>query len=221
MKTEPITTKTNNEAPFRSRAKIRLSARCVIIAFFVVINVLSAWPSFAVPFTFTLTGVTFDDGATASGFFVLDPTTGTYGPFDITTSAGLTFTGSQYSPGVGTAPSYLSSPDSFSFDNFSIDSHYLNLSYSGHITSTGLYTLDPGSSNGPGSFSGSSEFVDSSFDYRLIKAGALLVTSTASVPETEGTVLYLAISLAALSGLQRLSRRQSLCRTHALGAQRS
>jgi hypothetical protein len=62
------------------------------------------------------------------------------------------------------------SPDAFIFDNFSIDSHYLVFSFSGHITGPGVYALDLGAPNGPDSFPGSGEFVDALLDYRVSDA---------------------------------------------------
>jgi hypothetical protein len=186
--------------------KIRRRVPALVLGVVLLTILGFARSSLAVPFTFTLTGVTFNDGATASGYFIFDPSTSTYGPFSITTTAGVSFTGSLYSPGAGTGTSYLSSPDQFIFDNFSIDSHYLVLSYSGHITGPGIYTLAPGTGTGPGSFSNSGEFVDASFDYRLITAGSLTVTP-ASVPESGKTLTCFAIGMVALFGFNSYCRR--------------
>ncbi len=49
---------------------------------------------------YTLTGVTFSDGGTATGSFSWDITTGTYAAVDITTTAGSLFNGTQ---GTGSA----------------------------------------------------------------------------------------------------------------------
>jgi len=117
---------------------------------------------------FTLTGVTFNDGSTASGSLIFNPSNQTYGAFNIITSSSLPYTGSTYSPGMGTATNYLSSPDTFIFDNFSIDFHYLVLAFSGHITGPGVYALEPGVPHGPKTFSWSGEFVDMALDYRLV-----------------------------------------------------
>jgi hypothetical protein len=156
---------------------------------------------------FTMTGVTFNDGATAGGSFVFNPTTGNFGAFLITTTMSVSNAGSTYSSLAGTSTFYLASPDAFIFDNFSIDSHYLVFSFSGHITGPGVYTLDIGVANGPDSFLGSGEFVDSSLDYRLLATGSLTVTSLSAVPETGGTLLCLTISVVALCGFQLVSRR--------------
>jgi len=84
-------------------------------------------------------------------------------------------------PAWAQATNHLSSPDTFIFDNFSIDFHYLVLAFSGHITGPGLYALEPGVPHGPETFSWSGEFVDMALDYRLVTEGFLTVTR---VPET-------------------------------------
>jgi hypothetical protein len=161
----------------------------------------------ATPMRFTLTGVAFNDGSTATGSFIFNPTNQTYGAFNIVTSNSLSYTGSIYSPGMGTGTNFLSSPDAFIFDNFSVDFHYLVLAFSGHITSPGVYALEPGVPGGPGAFSWSGEFVDMVLDYRLVTGGFLTATG---VPETGGTLLSLVISVLALSGF-RLLQRHRVC----------
>jgi hypothetical protein len=46
--------------------------------------------------TWTLSGVTFDDGGTASGSFIYDATTNAYSSIDISTTATSTFAGATY-----------------------------------------------------------------------------------------------------------------------------
>ncbi len=191
----------------KSLPKTRRHVSALILALTLFSSLALARSAVAVPFLYTLTGVTFDDGAAATGSFIFDPNAGTYGAFDIKTSDGLVFSGSHYSPGAGTGTDFLASPDAYIFDNFGVDSHYLNFSYSGHITAPGVYALEIGSPNGPGSFSNSGEFVNSSLDYRLLTTGSLTVTSTSSVPDTGGTLLSLTLGIAAVAGFQRCNRR--------------
>ncbi len=208
MKTESIRSRAKvNEPNFRSSPKARRYGAALILTLAIVASFGFARTSSAVPLLFTLTGVTFDDGGTASGFFIFNPSTQTYGAFDILTAGG-TSAGSNYSSVAGTSGFSLSSPDVFIFDNFSFDDHYLSLSYSGHITGPGLYALDPGVANGIGSFFGSGEFVDSSFNYRLVATGFLTVAPLVPVPETGGTFLSLALGIVALTGFQFSLRRQ-------------
>ena len=166
-----------------------------------------AHSSDATPMLFTLTGVTFNDGATATGSFAFNPTTGNFGTFLITTTTSVSNTGSTYSSLAGTSTFYLASPDAFIFDNFSIDSHYLVFSFSGHITGPGVYALDIGVPNGPDSFLGSGEFVDALLDYRLVTGGFLTVTLP-GVPETGGTLFSLVIGIIALFGFHLLQRNR-------------
>ena len=184
-----------------------LKTRCASVLIVILASVALARSSDATPMRFTLTGVTFNDGSTASGSFIFDTTSQTYGAFKIITSSSLSYTGSTYSPGVGTGTNYLSSPDAFIFDNFSIDSHYLVFSFLGHITGPGVYALDIGVPNGPDSFLGSGEFVDMALDYRLVAGGFLTVTLQ-GVPETGGTLLSLVISIIALFGFRLLQRHR-------------
>ena len=166
-----------------------------------------AHSSDAMPMLFTLTGVTLNDGATATGSFSFNPTTGSFGNFLLTTTTSVSNTGSTYSSLAGTSTFYLASPDAFIFDNFSIDSHYLVFAFSGHITSLGVYAVDLGVPNGPDSFLGSGEFVDAVLDYRLVTGGFLTVTGL-GVPETGGTLFSLVISIIALSGFHLFQRHR-------------
>lgn len=146
--------------------------------FVVVLGLVSPVATEAAPLLFTFSGVTFADNAVATGSFIFDPGTDTFGAFNITTTVGMTtdtYLGSNYSSVLGTAPSgsLSAGEDVFVFDNFSSglhDSHYLALGVATNITSPGTYALEPGVSGGPGSFRGSGEFVDGNLDLRLVRA---------------------------------------------------
>jgi hypothetical protein len=183
------------------KTKPFLKTRCASVLIVILVNLALARSSDATPMLFTLTDVTFNDGSTASGSFFFNPSDQTYGAFNIITSNSL------YSPGMGTATNYLSSPDAFIFDNFSVNSHYLVLAFAGHIITSGVYALEPGVAAGPGSFSWSGEFVDITLDYRLITGGSLTVTPI-GVPETGGTLLSLVIGIIALVGFHLFQRHR-------------
>jgi|SRR4030095_5184850 hypothetical protein len=189
------------------KTKSTLKNRCASLVIVVLCSLVIAGSSDATPMRFTLTGVTLNDGATVTGSFVFNPTTGNFGTFLVTTTTSVSKTGSTYSSLAGTSTFYLPLPDAFIFDNFSIDSHYLVFSFSGHITGPGVYALDLGVANGPDSFLGSGEFVDALFDYRLVTGGFLTVTLP-GVPETGGTLLSLVIGIIALSGFHLLQRHR-------------
>ena len=150
----------NTQLRLQSLPRVGRGAAAIIVALTIFTSLGLARSSHAMPMLFTLTGVTFNDGATATGSFAFNPTTGNFGAFLITTTTSVSNTGSIYSSLAGTSTFYLASPDAFIFDNFSIDSHYLVFSFSGHITGPGVYALDLGVPNGPDSFLGSGEFVD-------------------------------------------------------------
>ena len=190
------------------KTKSTLKTRCASLVIVVLGSLVIARSSDATPMRFTLTAVTFNDGATATGSFAFNPTTGNFGTFLITTTTSVSNTGSTYSSLAGTSTFYLASPDAFIFDNFSIDSHYLVFAFSGHITGPGVYALDLGVPNGPDSFLGSGEFVDAFLDYRLVTGGFLTVTSLPGVPETGGTLLSLMIGIIALFGFRLLQRHR-------------
>ena len=189
------------------KTKSTLKTRCASLVIVVLGSLVIARSSDATPMRFTLTAVTFNDGATATGSFVFNPTTGNFGNFLLTTTTSVSNTGSTYSSLAGTSTFYLASPDAFIFDNFSIDSHYLVFSFSGHITGPGVYALDIGVPNGPDSFLGSGEFVDALLDYRLVTGGSLTVTLQ-GVPETGGTLFSLVIGIIALFGFHLLQRHR-------------
>ena len=189
------------------KTKSTLKTGCASALIVILASLAFARSSDATPMLFTLTGVTFNDGATASGSFAFNPTTGNFGAFLITTTTSVSNTGSTYSSLAGTSTFYLASPDAFIFDNFSIDSHYLVFSFSGHITGPGMYALDIGVPNGPDSFLGSGEFVDALLDYRLVTGGFFTVTLP-GVPETGGTLFSLVTGIIALFGFHLLQRHR-------------
>ncbi len=194
---------TKGTPKFRALPSIRRFGAALILALTIAATFGLARTSDAVPFRFTLSGVTFNDGSTASGYFYYDPVADTFGPFSITTTAGM-FTGGSYSPGAGTTPFFLGpSPDIWIFDNFGIDDHYLVLSYMGHISSFGSYMLEVGTAMGIGAFDGSGEYVNAMLDYRLLTAGSLNVT-----PEGGSALAFLSMGLVAVEGFRRHGRRR-------------
>ena len=68
-----------------------------------------AFAASATPLTWTLTGVTFVDGSTASGTFTFDADTNTYSSIDVMTTGGTAYPAETYtflctSPCAGIAP---------------------------------------------------------------------------------------------------------------------
>ena len=192
----------NHESNFRSLPKLRRYVAAFSLAVAIACSFGLARSTSAVPLLFTLTGVTFNDGATASGSFIFDPDTEMFGAFNIATTDSLSYMGATYSSSnasIAGFPDSGGSPDVFTFDN-NID-HYLQFLYSGHITAPGIYALQPGSDSGQGYPVDAFEYVDNS-NYRIMTGGFFTVTGLASVPETGGTSLSLTIGLMAIAGFK-------------------
>jgi len=68
----------------------------VKIGFAVAFLTLFSWAASAQNLTYTLSGVTFNDGGTASGSFTYNPTTNTYTNINIVTTTGGIRTGATY-----------------------------------------------------------------------------------------------------------------------------
>jgi hypothetical protein len=89
--------------------------------------------------TWTLSGVTFSDGGTASGSFVYNATTNTVSSVNITTTTGLDFTGAVYDavdPGFGPYADeivFVTSPSSSDYSG----SPALDLLFSSDLTNLG------------------------------------------------------------------------------------
>jgi len=170
--------------------------------------------------TYTLSNVSFSDGAAATGYFNFNPTTHTFGTYDITTTNGTTdtLTGFKYTSGN----SKVSSPfaGTFTFDNSATHNpyNYFTLDSLAVTNQTGTYSLVPGTNVTAQGFIGSGELapigsasnsarslisIFSSEGARGLNAGgSLIVTNSASpVPEASTTVslgLLLALGLGGL-----------------------
>jgi len=162
---------------------------------------LSASVATAVPLTWTLQGVAFADGATASGSFVIDSDSGDMLWWDITTTAGPNLSGFTYdttSSGMfgrdiwGPSNAYLLTR------NVPFANPYLNLTFASALTSAGTvnFSYDIG-------LGGSWECNNCTF-IRYITAGSV-TTDTNDVPEP-GPVALFGIALAALALRRRLKK---------------
>jgi len=151
-------------------------------------------PAQAAPITWTLNGVTFNDGATASGSFVYDALTHAGSSFNISTTAGtlsaFTFddANSGFYSGAGVGP-----------NNFMLFTdtgrRYFNFSFVAPLTDAGgTYAISP---------SISYECANCS-PFRLITGGTVSAAASNVVPEP-GT---LALMLPALGALAFAARRR-------------
>lgn len=164
-------------------------------------------PAAAQNHLYTLSGVTFADGATASGTFEFDSTTFTFGPYDIITTDGLTdsTTGAHYVQGTGfdnNGSGY------FAFDNGASPDNYLALATSDPLYTPGVLTLSPGSINSDGSFDNSGEFAPDNVYTRVINSGSVIVgPAIAPVPEIS-SVGSLGVMLLLGAGGMAIARRK-------------
>ena len=158
----------------------------------------TARPAAAQQLMYQFSGVTFNDGAVATGFFDFNPTTSTFEPYNFTTTNGTSdgLTGVTYQPG----PSQNFFHDegsaftSFGLNSNSVAGNFIGLTTTGAATSSGIYSLIPGTVLSTFSFQASGEFAPTA---RSINAGFLIVTP-AAVPEASTTTslgLLLALGL--------------------------
>lgn len=152
--------------------------------------VLTASVAGATPLTWTLQGVTYEDGATASGSFIIESTSGDILSWDITTTPGL-LDGFHYDVGN----SSLFARDFFGFPNSYIIARdnpfaepYINMTFASALTAPG--TVDFTTSQ---DFAGSWECINCDL-IRYVTAGSV---TTNPVPEPAPAALF-GIALAAL-----------------------
>jgi hypothetical protein len=165
----------------------RTALREVVIAGLVLLG--ASLPAHAVPMTWYLDGVTFNDGTTATGSIVMDPTAHTSSTFSVSTATGtlLAFTfdnstsGLYFGGGVG--------PNNFILFTTKGD-RYFNFSFLDPMNASGgTFALD---------LAKSYECMNCS-PFRTVVAGAL---TTADVPEP-ATLLMVLPSLGLLGFMRR------------------
>jgi hypothetical protein len=172
-------------------------------------------PAVAQELKYTLSGVTFSDGATGSGYFDFNPTTDTFGNYDIVTTNG-TFdkaVGATYTPGTA-GTGYAASAffdQEFSFESGPDGHSNLVLTTNNPAKSPGQYALTTGSLLGGQSFSGSAEYTPTDippfYDTPRPISGGSLEVAPAAVPEAS-TVLSFGLLLIAGSILACSARRR-------------
>jgi len=186
------------------------------LAGFALLTTATVQPAHAQNLLFTLSGVTFSDGATATGSFLFSLTSQTYGTYDITTTNGLTdkLTGDHYTPATIGPKAVCLSNSAFIFDgnnftSFTNPYNNLGLGTSYVIKGPGIYSLELGSDVTPTSYSGSGESAPVGIGNRGVSAGSLIVTPAAAVPEAS-TTASLGILLALGAGAFAIARKKKV-----------
>jgi hypothetical protein len=169
---------------------------CVLVAFCAVSN-----PAWAAGILWTLQGVQFDDGGTASGSFVYDPQTNTFSDVNITTTAGTTRGGDVYG---FIHPVFSDSLFAF-FLTQDISSDQTGLPAFGFSPFEGFQSLSPQAILGGAEEDCVNAACDLAFpNLRLITAGTLVPTAAIPTLSTWGTLAFV-VSLVEL-GFWQLSR---------------
>lgn len=108
------------------------------------ISVALSAPVQASVIDWTLEGVTFDDGGTASGTFSVDTSTGDLVSYDITTTAGSALGGMVYDPSTAPSVAYGNyGPNSFLL-LAATGTKYITLEFVNPLTSGGIDPIVPG-----------------------------------------------------------------------------
>ena len=155
-----------------------------------VLGAASARPAAAQNLVYTLSGVTFADGATATGYFDFNPSTDTFGSYNITTTNGVTdsLVGANYTvaSGLTSSPPFTGFGTDYVFtaDSTTANFHSLVLRTQAQSTSPATYALTIGIISPP-TFFPSGEFTP---DASTIATGSLIVTN--AVPEASTTVSF-------------------------------
>ena len=172
----------------------RLLSLSLITTGLLVLGGIASRPAAAQDLVYQLVGVTFNDGAVASGYFDYNPANNTFGNYDIVTTNGVTdsLIGATYTPGFYT-PQEIG-PGSYNIFQFiSNDGKYnflsLGTEFNSPATAPGVFLIQPGVSEA-GYFAGSGEFtpLNAAGTNRVITAG--LFSVSAAVPEASTTVSF-------------------------------
>ena len=180
----------------------------LVLAGLCVLGMAASRPASAQAFQYTLNSVNFADGATASGTFSYNFTTGTFSAFDVTTTNGLTgnLLGTHYVAATATA----SATSNFLF-TFTHGSDFLNLNTTGPDNAAGTILLTPGTSSGSHQLTASGEFALPTGLSRVISSGSLIATA-APVPEASTTASLGLLLALGLGGLVIAKRRRKAAR---------
>ena len=157
---------------------------------------------------FTLDGVTFEDGATASGSFNYDSTQNVFGAYDITTMSNDTQTGDHYLGPIIGQSNQNAQLDSAGRFVFSADyGHKLYLDTFSPATSSGTFGIIPGYLDSDNNLFLSGEILPNDEIIHTITAGNLIVTDPSAVPEPSASASF-AVGTLMLAGLAVVAGRR-------------
>jgi hypothetical protein len=174
--------------------KAKFLAVCLAVAL-AAISSLMVSTSNAATINWALSGVTFDDGGTASGTFSTDSTSGSVLAFNISTTAGSTLSSFVYDSSTSALAENHFSSNSFILGNLVTTDRYLNLAFVNPLSTPGfnLLVLD-----------GSWECANC-IPVKFATAGAVINVAETPLP---AAFPLLATGLAALGLLARRRRKQ-------------
>jgi len=174
--------------------------------------VSAARPAAAQKLVYTLSGVIFNDGATAGGSFEFDGSTNTFGNLDILSTNGITDTliGAHYV--TGDFATTIGGGNVFKFNNVASPRvtpgvNSLVLDIAAPAVYNGVYLLRPGSLS-QGGFSDSGELAPLGVGARVVTAGAFIVSGGAPVPEASTTASFGLLLALGMGGLVIAAKRK-------------
>jgi hypothetical protein len=176
---------------------IRKAARQIVLG--LTVSLVGTAPALATPILWTLSGATFDDGATASGTFTVESTGGTLIDWNITTTSGSTLPGFTYDPTTsqGGVDAFLTNPNSLLLLEDPGNVRYVNFGFTSSFTVPGTIYFDTS-----GLTAGSWE-CDNCTAIRFITSGS----ATSEVVPEPSTLLLFGTSLAAVAARRHFKKR--------------
>ena len=177
----------------------------LILAGSCLLGIVSTRQATAQNLVYTLSGVTFSDGAVATGFFGFNPTTQVFSNFNITTTSGVSDGDPGFNYSYGPSGSYGQTLGGFVYVFQSEVTPFPSvvLATTSSSTSPGLYPLQLGADVTSNGFGGSGEATGQG--NRGITTGSLSVTN--AVPEPS-SVLTFAIAALGIGGLMIAAKRK-------------